>query len=1006
MKGRRWRTGFGALLLVLFSSFGWAKADMLVITPEQAKVPVGGHMQFLVQLFNPLMVPIPVQERINWSVQPEWLGKISDDGFFTAGDRPGRGLIEARLSIMGREFRAVAKIEVTGPPTDIADQLELIVQPRQAALLSGEKLQFHAVLRYRDSQLPVPVPIVNWMVKPKDLGKINQAGEFLAGPKTKEGAVVAYVEFMGKRIKGEAHVVVGMKASAAIAGTVQMEGSDSFIANAHITAQRIGDIHWFRSTRSDSAGNYLLGSLIPGHYVVRAEKKGFIAEFYREARTFLEATPVEVAEEDTVAGIDFSLSPGGKISGVITAAADSTPVGHAHVFAFLAVAPRIKFHAFTDENGAYVLEGLPAGSYIVAAKKEGYQLTYYENALRPEDATLVNVAEGETTEDINIALGIKSAIAGQVVSDVDGSPIAGARVSARPLNHPVWPHGMSTRTDENGNYVLQVPPGYYIVRAEADSFNGEYYDNVYDPKLATPVHVEKDAHTEGINFSLAPYSSISGTVVAEADGSPIAGAVVWAFAEIPGGLPVKTRTDDQGNYVLAGLRPGIYFVKAMAPGYYPEFWEEARRLGDADPIAVGYNEQISGINFTLAMAASISGTVVSEEDGSPIVRAVVIAKMQNSAFERKAFTDESGNYTIDGLPPGTYFVMSVAPGFHREFYDNADNREDATPVELAMSEQKTGIDFSLKPAADRQGSISGVVISEADSLPIPGAFVVAFSKSGGLPSFGVTGPDGQYKLTGLATGKYYVVSWAEGYIGEFYKDARNWRKATPVEVISPNETTGIDFTLRPKHIGPYTIRGRILASNNQQPIPNVLVYAVSHEGVLGFGISDENGQYMIPNIPAGHYQLFATAPGLMQNNDGDPATPDSVTVDLQNGQDDYQADITMDVDFMTGVEDAPANTPTTFQLDQNYPNPFNPETEIHFAIPKDGLVTLKVYNALGQEIATLMNEQKAAGRYSLTWNGRDAFGQPVPSGIYFYQLQVKSGKKVIFSQIRKMTLLK
>ncbi len=88
--------------------------------------------------------------------------------------------------------------------------------------------------------------------------------------------------------------------------------------------------------------------------------------------------------------------------------------------------------------------------------------------------------------------------------------------------------------------------------------------------------------------------------------------------------------------------------------------------------------------------------------------------------------------------------------------------------------------------------------------------------------------------------------------------------------------------------------------------------------------------------------------------------------------------------------------PAELALDQNYPNPFNPTTTIAFALPSDQIVTLKVYNAIGQEVATLVNEFKTAGRYSAVW---DAKG--IPSGVYFCRLQ--AGNAV---ELKKMTLLK
>ncbi len=92
----------------------------------------------------------------------------------------------------------------------------------------------------------------------------------------------------------------------------------------------------------------------------------------------------------------------------------------------------------------------------------------------------------------------------------------------------------------------------------------------------------------------------------------------------------------------------------------------------------------------------------------------------------------------------------------------------------------------------------------------------------------------------------------------------------------------------------------------------------------------------------------------------------------------------------------PNAMPTAYALHQNYPNPFNPSTEISYALTADVHVTLKVYNLLGQEIATLVDESKAAGRHTVSWN---ATGNA--SGVYFYTLQTDG-----FSATKKMVFMK
>ncbi len=100
--------------------------------------------------------------------------------------------------------------------------------------------------------------------------------------------------------------------------------------------------------------------------------------------------------------------------------------------------------------------------------------------------------------------------------------------------------------------------------------------------------------------------------------------------------------------------------------------------------------------------------------------------------------------------------------------------------------------------------------------------------------------------------------------------------------------------------------------------------------------------------------------------------------------------------------EALANFPQEFLLKQNYPNPFNPQTTISYQLPVCSKATLKIYDVLGKEVRTLVNENKAAGCHSVIWDGRDNSGQLVSSWVYFYQL--KSGDN--FSQTKKLLFLK
>ena len=105
---------------------------------------------------------------------------------------------------------------------------------------------------------------------------------------------------------------------------------------------------------------------------------------------------------------------------------------------------------------------------------------------------------------------------------------------------------------------------------------------------------------------------------------------------------------------------------------------------------------------------------------------------------------------------------------------------------------------------------------------------------------------------------------------------------------------------------------------------------------------------------------------------------------------------TTDLTDVTGIENQNTGTPMAYELNQNYPNPFNPSTLIRYAIPEQGIVTLRVYNLLGEEVVTLVDGFKNAGSYDVTFNASN-----LSSGIYFYQINSNN-----FVSTKKMILMK
>lgn len=158
----------------------------------------------------------------------------------------------------------------------------------------------------------------------------------------------------------------------------------------------------------------------------------------------------------------------------------------------------------------------------------------------------------------------------------------------------------------------------------------------------------------------------------------------------------------------------------------------------------------------------------------------------------------------------------------------------------------------------------------------------------------------------------------------------------------------------------------------QDPDGDSLRYSVSGEGAT---INPITGLFQYRSSSLGSYDIKVYV------SDGYNAVQDSFIVKVDN---------------TVGVEDEDGSLPTKYSLSQNYPNPFNPSTVINFSVPKTGQVILKVYNILGQEITTLVNEEITVGSHSVRFDGSG-----LSSGLYLYSIEAEN-----YRETKKMVLVK
>ena len=158
-----------------------------------------------------------------------------------------------------------------------------------------------------------------------------------------------------------------------------------------------------------------------------------------------------------------------------------------------------------------------------------------------------------------------------------------------------------------------------------------------------------------------------------------------------------------------------------------------------------------------------------------------------------------------------------------------------------------------------------------------------------------------------------------------------------------------------------------------------------------FGLTDANGNYTIlTDATVGTTYVVKLMPISIPS--GYSVSPSAFNVILSE----VYTGINFVITSATGVDQTTSVVPKDFLLNQNYPNPFNPTTTIHYSVSKSGNIKIMVYDLLGREVTTLVNENKPAGNYDIKFDG-----SKLGSGVYFYKMQAGN-----FVQTKKLILIK
>lgn len=465
-----------------------------------------------------------------------------------------------------------------------------------------------------------------------------------------------------------------------------------------------------------------------------------------------------------------------------------------------------------NADGTYALEGLPVGRYYVATmncfpgRVYGSHITWYGNTNDVTKAILVDITTTNTiVENIDITFHTpQGKIKGRVL-DQKGNPVANVHVFAQlrfnlsdsvATNLPFFPMAhQKAQTDENGEYTLdKLIDGEYTVWVWANigfQYENQYYPNVDERSDSTPIKVENGvANVASVDFNL---SIVAGTATIS------------------------------GKVQLQNLATIPYKVYVSINPYYPIV---------VDTLYIPFDG--AGIGMPIRNDVSWGGSF------------------------HEAIVNPDGTYTIENVDAGKYIVSAYAYGQGNEtdfqYYQNTQDYEKATPIEVSDGAQITGIDFSLNPQ-NPFGRISGK-ITDSNGAPVEGVYVnlggdidLMMGMPSSLPYYrpfwggAITDANGEYKIEMVYKGDYTLKAHLNGV------------SATQSVSVSGDTNTVANFTLNPPVLDA-KIRGKVSDDERGSPLFAYVSATDVENGATYFEKTDENGNYEI-NVPSGKYTLFA-----------------------------------------------------------------------------------------------------------------------------------------------------
>jgi hypothetical protein len=519
--------------------------------------------------------------------------------------------------------------------------------------------------------------------------------------------------------------------------------------------------------------------------------------------------------------------------------------------------------AVTGKRGAYELPGLAPGRYYVVFEPFGIcsdgnvlQQVYrkHNTLFGPPPGNLVTVAKGRTTRGIDGMLVRGGQISGTVTSQ-SGKRLRDICVETF-ASSPSESLGYQAVTGKHGTYILHALfPGKYPLEIDNCGNNGNFA-----PAFTRAVQIRGADHRT-FNIRLRTGAVITGTVrLGSSTGPPLAGICVVAD-NITGSDFGSATTTASGRYTVTGLGTGVYQL-TFTPGFgcsndgnYVQVIAYARA---AD------GKVTRGVNAVMQPGAVISGRVTNSSGHGLGGMCVILGGPAPANLPPS--TSPDGSYTINQIGAGSY-ELGIVNGcgsnqnYAPYFYENQDDASLATPIPVATASRHT-----INPRMRIGAEITGTVTS-ARGRKLSGACALVATPSAvesGAVDADAYVRNGQYRLTGLEPGLYYVfffvgpgclVPVTGPYESQWFPDAASSVSARLVS-LPAGRTTAVDAVLKPGG----TITGEVTGTSGQ-PLAGICVDAdlpvngTSVVAEIGYPDTGPRGNYRMSGLPAGRFDV-------------------------------------------------------------------------------------------------------------------------------------------------------